>query len=185
MPDLVPEFLSHPAGLMGTVYTDRWHVGGRALLVGDAAHALVPFHGQGRNCSFEDCVELDALLWDGRSWGEAFAEFDRRRRVETAAIARMAIENYEEMRDRVRDVRFQLQKELSLELERRHPTRFIPRYSMVSFHAGIPYSEAERRGALQQQILGDALSGLDSLAGVDYRVVGERIERSLSPLAGA
>ena len=89
---------------------------------------------------------------------------------------------HDRVRDRVRDPGFQLQKELALELERRHPTRFIPRYSMVSFRADIPYAEAERRGAVQQQILGDALSGLDSLAGVDYQRVARRIEASLSPL---
>jgi len=183
MPDLIAEFFAHPAGLMGTVHVARWNVGGRSLLVGDAAHAIVPFHGQGMNCAFEDCVLLDSMLWNGADWKSAFADFDRLRRVDAAAIARMAIENYAEMRDRVRDPSFQLQKELALELERRHPTRFVPRYSMVSFRADIPYSEAERRGALQQQILGDALDGLDSLAAVDYGRVARRIEASLTPLA--
>ena len=182
MPDVCEEFLAHPAGLMGTVHVARWNVGGQSLLVGDAAHAIVPFHGQGMNCAFEDCVLLDSMLWSGADWATVFADFDRLRRVDAAAIARMAIENYGEMRDRVRDPGFQLQKELALELERRHPTRFIPRYSMVSFRADIPYAEAERRGAVQQQILGDALSGLDSLAGVDYQRVARRIEASLSPL---
>jgi len=182
MPNLLEEFFAHPAGLMGTVHVTRWNVGGRALLVGDAAHAIVPFHGQGMNCAFEDVVLLDELLWIGSDWATAFADFDRVRRVDAAAIARMAIENYAEMRDRVRDPGFQLQKELALELERRHPTRFIPRYSMVSFHAEIPYSEAERRGAVQTQILGEALAGLDSIAAVDYGHVAKRIEAALTPL---
>ena len=183
MPDLVSEFFAHPAGLMGTVHVSRWNVGGASLLVGDAAHAIVPFHGQGMNCAFEDCVRLDEMLWTGAEWRDVFADFDRLRRIDAAAIARMAIENYGEMRDRVRDPDFVLQKELALELERRHPTRFIPRYSMVSFHAEIPYSEAERRGAVQQQILVDALAGVDALRDVDYGRVGRQIERELSPLA--
>ena len=86
------------------------------------------------------------------------------------------------MRDRVRDMNFQLQKELALELERRHPTRFIPRYSMVSFHAGIPYSEAERRGALQQEILATALRGRQSLDGIDFLSIARQVESGLTPL---
>ena len=182
MPALAEEFFAHPPGLMATLHVSRWHDGGRALLVGDAAHAIVPFHGQGMNCAFEDCVLLDELLYGSSPWPAAFADYDRRRRVDTEAIARMAIENYGEMRDRVRDMNFQLQKELALELERRHPTRFIPRYSMVSFHAGIPYSEAERRGALQQEILATALRGRQSLDGIDYLSIARQVESGLSPL---
>jgi kynurenine 3-monooxygenase len=185
LPSLAKEFFAHPPGLMATLHVSRWHDGGRALLVGDAAHAIVPFHGQGMNCAFEDCVLLDELLFGGAPWPAAFADYDWRRRIDTEAIARMAIENYGEMRDRVRDQNFQLQKELALELERRHPTRFIPRYSMVSFHAGIPYSEAERRGALQQNILACALQGRQSLADVDYAAVAQAVESSLSPLLEA
>jgi kynurenine 3-monooxygenase len=182
MPAVAKEFFAHPPGLMATLHVSRWHDGGRALLVGDAAHAIVPFHGQGMNCAFEDCVLLDELLYGTTPWSSAFADYDRRRRVDTEAIARMAIENYGEMRDRVLDANFQLQKELALDLERRHPTRFIPRYSMVTFHADIPYSEAERRGAVQQQILVSALAGRASLAEVDFGSVGRDVEAHLSPL---
>ena len=185
MPSLAKEFFAHPPGLMATLHVSCWHDGGRALLVGDAAHAIVPFHGQGMNCAFEDCVLLDDLLYGATPWPVVFADYDRRRRIDTEAIARMAIENYGEMRDRVRDQNFQLQKELALELERRHPSRFIPRYSMVTFHAGIPYSEAERRGALQQDILAAALHGRQSLADVDYASIARRVESGLSPLADA
>jgi kynurenine 3-monooxygenase len=151
--DVASQFSANPQGLMGTVRCDRWHAGGRVLLLGDAAHAIVPFHGQGMNCAFEDCSELAALLEDGLDWAAVFAEFQRRRRPNADAIAQMALENYVEMRDTVRDPGFLRRKAIALLLERRHPRRFIPRYSMVSFHAEIPYSEALRRGAVQARIL--------------------------------
>lgn len=184
IPDLATQFFAHAPGLMATLHVSHWQHGGAALLVGDAAHAIVPFHGQGMNCAFEDCVRLDEMLFTGRPWPDVFQAFDRGRRIDTDAIARMAIENYEEMRDRVRDTGFQLQKELALELERRHPTRFIPRYSMVSFHAGIPYSEAERRGAVQMRILADALAGRAGVTDVDFEAVARAVERDLTALAG-
>jgi kynurenine 3-monooxygenase len=95
----------------------------------------------------------------------------------------MALENYGEMRDTVRDPSFQLQKKLSLALEQRHPGRFIPRYSMVSFHAEIPYAEAERRGAIQQQILVAALRGHSDLGQLDYGRIDAMIHERLAPLA--
>jgi len=151
VPDLAQQFGANPQGLIGTVYCPRWHEGERLLLIGDAAHAIVPFHGQGMNCAFEDCRLLDGLLQS--SPDEAFARFEALRREDCLAIAQMALENYGEMRDAVRDPRFQRQKALSLALERRFPGRFIPRYSMVMFHDEIPYSVALRRGRIQQQIL--------------------------------
>ena len=123
------------------------------MLIGDAAHAIVPFHGQGMNCALEDCVLLDALL--AEAGPHAFARFSATRRMDTDAIAAMSLENYDEMRDMVLDPRFQRQQVLSRELERRHPERFIPRYAMVMFHAELPYSVAQTRGRIQQQILDD------------------------------
>lgn len=128
MPELAAEFLQHPTGIMGTVRCQQWSVEDRLLLIGDAAHAITPFHGQGMNCCFEDCRELDQLLADNDNWAAAFREFESVRRPNTNAIADMAIENYLEMRDTVRDPKFHLHKALSLELERRHPQRFVPRY---------------------------------------------------------
>jgi kynurenine 3-monooxygenase len=146
MPDLGREFFAHPQGELGTVYTDGWHAGGDLLLLGDAAHAIVPFHGQGMNCAFEDCVELDDLLsaWHGGSMEQVFAEFERRRKPNTDAIAAMALENYVEMRADVLDPDYRAGKAAAEALERRDPA-FIPRYSMVMFHPEIPYAEARRR----------------------------------------
>jgi kynurenine 3-monooxygenase len=153
LPDLGAQFAAHPQGQLGTVHAAPWHVSGDVLLLGDAAHAIVPFHGQGMNAAFEDCTELDALLGTVGSWPELFARFEQARRPNSAAIAQMALENYLEMRDSVLDAGFVRRKALAMALERRFPERFIPRYSMVMFHPEIPYAEALRRGALQEQLL--------------------------------
>jgi len=153
MPDLVNEFTRHPRGLLGTVHSTPWHVAGRVLLLGDAAHAIVPFHGQGMNATFEDCLVFDDLIDAHEDWAALFADFEQRRRPNAEAIAQMSLENYVEMRDTVLDPTFQRHQELALELERRFPKRFIRRYSMVMFHPEIPYAEALRRGRIQADIV--------------------------------
>jgi kynurenine 3-monooxygenase len=180
IPDLEQQFTQHPQGMLATVYCPQWHDSEQLLLVGDAAHAIVPFHGQGMNCAFEDCRILDELLHT--SPAEAFARFAATRREDCLSIAQMALENYGEMRDTVRDPRFQQQKALSLELERAHPERFIPRYSMVMFHDDIPYSIALMRGRIQQQIL-DELTGIAAPA-MPTASAGELINARLLPIAG-
>jgi kynurenine 3-monooxygenase len=182
MPDLASEFLQHPTGIMGTVRCQQWSVDDQLLLMGDAAHAITPFHGQGMNCCFEDCRELDALLSNSNDWGRSFREFETSRRPNTNAIADMAIENYLEMRDTVRDPKFHLHKALSLELERRHPERFVPRYSMVMFRDDIPYALAYERGRIQNEILGALTDNADTLAAVDFDAAARMIEAKLSPL---
>jgi kynurenine 3-monooxygenase len=161
IPDLPAQFREHPQGHLGTIHADPWACG-PVLLLGDAAHAIVPFHGQGMNAAFEDCSVLDALLDASpaaHDWPALFAKFDRARRQDAEAIARMALENYAEMRSSVLDERFLRQKAWALQLERLYPERFIPRYAMVMFHPEISYSEALRRGAVQQQVL-DVLDAL-------------------------
>jgi kynurenine 3-monooxygenase len=165
IPDLAGQFLTNPQGQLGTVYASPWHIGGQVLLLGDAAHAIVPFHGQGMNAAFEDCAAFDELLDSHDDWSSLFTELERRRKPNADAIAQMALENYIEMRDTVLDPRFQRQKLLAVELEKRFPDHFIPRYSMVMFHPEIPYSEALMRGAVQARLLrelDDAGAGADS-----------------------
>jgi kynurenine 3-monooxygenase len=159
VPDLAAQFAAHPQGQLGTVHTMPWHIGGEVLLLGDAAHAIVPFHGQGMNAAFEDCAELDALLAGTGVWEDLFTRFEESRRPNSAAIAQMALENYLEMRDAVLDAGFVRRKALAMALERRFPERFIPRYSMVMFHPEIPYAEAQRRGVLQEQLLQELEQG--------------------------
>ena len=175
MPNCVAEFMAHPVGFLGTVCANPWHSGGQAALIGDSAHAMVPFHGQGMNCCFEDCIEFDACVGRHASWEATFAEFSALRKPNTDAIAAMALENYLEMREYVADPKFQLQQALSLELERRFPRRFIPRYSMVMFHHEIPYATALRRGVVQTAILADLTARARSLSDVDFANAARQI----------
>ena len=179
MPTLREDFFANPTGHLETIRCAPWSFEDHALVLGDAAHAIVPFHGQGMNAAFEDCGTFDRCLeGPDRQWSEVFAEFEKRRRPNTDAIADMALENYVEMRSTVREPKFQLKKELSFRLEERHPGRFIPRYSMVMFHT-IPYAEARRLGAIQEEILGELTSGTASLDEVDLaradRLIAQRL----------
>jgi len=183
MPNALAEFSAHPVGFLGTVTAQPWHSEAQATLIGDAAHAMVPFHGQGMNCCFEDCVEFDACVERHASWEAVFAEFGAARKPNTDAIAAMALENYTEMRESVADPKFQLLQALSLELERRFPRRFIPRYSMVMFHHEIPYLTAQQRGALQSEILSDLTRGtVSALSEVDFGRAEREILSRLPPL---
>jgi kynurenine 3-monooxygenase len=184
MPDCVAEFQTHPVGFLGTVSAGPWAYEGMAALIGDSAHAIVPFHGQGMNCCFEDCVEFDACMSRQASWESVFAQFGALRKPNTDAIAAMALDNYREMRERVADPRFQLQQALSLELERRFPQRFIPRYSMVMFHHEIPYRTALERGALQAELLAELTAGaVSNLDQIDFERAEREIRARLSPLS--
>jgi kynurenine 3-monooxygenase len=176
MPDFEREFQVHRQGILGTVRCTPWNIGERLLLIGDAAHAIVPFHGQGMNCALEDCRLLDEFLADGQQ--EPFARFATHRRPDADAIADMSLENYLEMRDDVLDARHQLQRRLELELERRHPQRFIPRYAMVMFRDRIAYSTAQRRGRIQQQILEQLTAGGTP---VDLALADALIQERLEP----
>ena len=182
MPDCVAEFERHPTGSLGTVYASGWHTGGTAGLIGDAAHAIVPFHGQGMNCCFEDCVQFGRSLGRHASWEAVLADFQSARKPNTDAIAQMALENYLEMRERVTDPRFLLQRSLALELERRHPDRFVPRYSMVMFHHEIPYRVAAERGAVQSRLLEELCAGASGLEDIDYARAAREIEAQLAPI---
>ena len=154
MPTLAEDFAENPVGSLVTVRCNPWHVDGQALLIGDAAHAIVPFFGQGMNCGFEDCFVLDQLIKDGDpDWASVFREFNKLRKPNAEAIADMAIENYTEMRDTTADPKFQLKKQVGFELEKRFPDNFIPRYSMVMFHPEIPYAEAKRLSEIQGNML--------------------------------
>lgn len=183
IPELEQDFAANPVGVLSTLYLDRWHLDGRALLLGDAAHAIVPFHGQGMNCGFEDAVELADLLAahpDDRAW--TFAEFERRRRPNAEAIAAMALENYVEMRDSVADAGFLLRRELGRVLAERHPKRFMPRYAMVTF-TRMPYAQAFARGKVQDALLHELSAGRQCLVEIDLRHADTLVRERLAPLA--
>jgi kynurenine 3-monooxygenase len=176
--ELETQYARSPTGMLGTVRCRPWTDGRRYLLLGDAAHAIVPFHGQGMNAAFEDVLAFDRLLDEhGADWARVFEAFELERRANADAIADMALENYVEMRDTVRDPRFELRRALAFELERRFPQHFIPRYSMVMFHPEISYAEAQRRGALQERVLTELTAGVSSHRDVDYQLA-ERLVTS-------
>lgn len=146
VPELVREFLENPQGSLGTVYTLGWHQDGDVLLLGDAAHAIVPFHGQGMNCAFEDCAELLRMMDEHHNWAGLFEAFEHERRPNTDAIGQMAMENYQEMREAVLDPEYRNKKKAEEELEMNDPN-FISRYSQVMFHPEIPYRRIPSRFA--------------------------------------
>jgi kynurenine 3-monooxygenase len=183
IPDLEKDFAANPVGLLATLYLDRWHLDRRALLIGDAAHAIVPFHGQGMNCGFEDAVELaDLIAARADDPAAVFAEFERRRRPNAEAIATMALENYVEMRDSVADPAFLLRRALGRVLADRNPDHFVPRYALVTF-TRMPYAEAFARGAAQDRLLRELAAGKDRLDDIDLAGADVRVRRLLAPFA--
>ena len=182
IPDLGKDFVGNPTGLLGTLYLNRWHLDGQALLVGDASHAIVPFHGQGMNSGFEDAVELaDLLEANPNDSASVFAEFERRRKPNADAIATMALENYVEMRDRVDDADYLLMRELDRILADRHPGRWVPRYWMVTF-SRVPYQLAFERGEVQARLLRDFIDGKQTLADIDLDQTDTVVLQSLDLL---
>jgi len=148
-------FFDNPTGKLATVYADQWHYNNQFCLVGDAAHAIVPFFGQGMNASFEDCEVLMHCLDEAQgNWDMVCEKYSLLRKVDGHAIADMAIENYIEMRDLVTRKEYIQNKKASNILWKRFPNRFIPLYNMVSF-TSIPYFEVYRRGKIQAQIIKD------------------------------
>jgi kynurenine 3-monooxygenase len=180
LPGFTQDYDAHPVGTLATLYLERWHLGGRALLVGDAAHAIVPFHGQGMNCGFEDTVALADLL-DGSDPTEAFAEFQRIRQPNADAIAAMALENYVEMRDSVADPRYLAKRELGARLAARAPRHFMARYRMVTF-THLPYAYALQRGRAQDVLLEQLLRDSNDPASVDLDSALATLEATLPPL---
>ncbi|MDH3547536.1 MAG: FAD-dependent monooxygenase [Gammaproteobacteria bacterium] len=183
IPNLVDEVINHPLGVLGTVRCRHWHDRGNVLLIGDAAHAIVPFHGQGMNLAFEDCALLDRLVTNlGTDWQRIFRTFENTQLMNANAIAEMALENYIEMRDTVRDPNFALRKALAFELERRLPEYFIPRYAMVMFHADIPYLVVQERGEVQSLLLEEFTRDADNLDAVDIDRAAKAVVDRLAPI---
>jgi len=182
IPNLTHSYFSNPTGAMVTVRCYPWSVNGRCLLMGDAAHAIVPFFGQGINCGFEDCtVLMECLDRHGADWPAVFAEFQQARKANTDAIAGMAIDNFVEMRDRVADPRFLFRKRVELALEARHPGVFVPKYAMVTFHR-VPYALALDRGRVQERILTELCEGIHRVEDLNWNRAAELIAQNLTPL---
>lgn len=167
MPTLAKDFFKNPNGHLGTVKCWPWHVGGRALLLGDSAHAVVPFYGQGMNCAFEDVRVLDQLIEKlGFDWEAVYSEYGELRKVNTDAIADMAEDNFYEMRDAVADPVFVRKRELETKLEQTYPDYFS-KYSMVTFREDLPYAIAKERGNAQDRLLMEICSRFEDVSEID------------------
>lgn len=168
MPNLLKSYFSNKTGSLITIKCTPWHVDNKALLLGDAAHAIVPFHGQGMNCAFEDCAYLDECIEKyGTNWQEVFQQFEILRKVNTDAIADLSMENYIELRDHLAEPKFLLKKKVELALAEKYPNAFIPKYSMIAFQR-IPYSVAQFQGKIQDRILDELCKFIDRIEEVNW-----------------
>ncbi len=182
MPAFDEDWNAHPVGQLATLYLDRWHLGGRAVLLGDAAHAIVPFHGQGMNAGFEDAVELANLLDERPDDPESvFARFQQQRKPDTDAIAAMSLGNYIEMRDGVADPHYLLKRELAAALTERASAHFMSRYRMVSF-TSLPYAYCLQRDREQTALMESLLRGRTRIDEVDLDAAAARVRAELPPL---
>jgi kynurenine 3-monooxygenase len=164
IPDLAAQYFANPTGSMVTIRCSPWHSGGRVVLLGDASHAVVPFHGQGANAAFEDCVVLDdCIRRKAPDWAAVFASFEALRKENTDALADLSIANFEEMKHHTGSRLFLMKKALEKGLHRLFPSRFVPLYMMISFTL-IPYAEARRRARRQARALLTATAGALILA---------------------
>ena len=167
MPNLASEFFENPTAPLGTVKCFPWQYKGKNLLLGDAAHAIVPFYGQGMNASFEDVVEFDTFLeqHDG-NWEKTFKAFQKKRKIDADGIADLAIDNFHEMKDHVVNALFQKKRALEMTLETELPNDYFSKYSMVTFREDMGYHEAMIRGRAQDK----AILNMINDQGIDQNV---------------
>jgi kynurenine 3-monooxygenase len=153
MPTLTADFFGNPTGSLMTVKAFPWTWKNKMLLIGDAAHAIVPFYGQGMNCGFEDCVELDGLIRKyNHDWNLIMPQYEQQRKPNSDAIADLAVANFIEMRDLVGHPEFLLRKKIEAHFNSKHPDKWVPLYTMVTF-SDFPYSVAQREGKKQDAIM--------------------------------
>ena len=154
IPNIKEEFLNNPTGPLGTIKCSPWSFQNKTLLIGDSAHAIVPFYGQGMNASFEDVVVFDQILDQNLdSWKSVFNEYEKVRKKDTDAIADLAIDNFHEMKDHVANPLFKEKRKIEMDLERMFPMQYSSKYSLVTFNQKIGYSEAMKLGRAQDKVL--------------------------------
>lgn len=162
MPNYIEDFLQNPQGSLGTVKFSKWNYKGEIFLMGDAAHAIVPFFGQGMNSGFDDCTLLYRLLKETKDWDTLGEQYNRIQKPNGDAIADMAVENWSEMSEKVTDPKFQLRKKVESQLEKNFPGLFKSRYGMVTYTL-VPYSLTQSAGRVQNHILEKILPKLASI----------------------
>jgi kynurenine 3-monooxygenase len=183
MPDIIEDFKSNPTASLVTVRTYPWNYNDTILLMGDAAHAIVPFYGQGMNCGFEDCSVLDTLMNEfDNDWSKIAPAYTKARKKNGDAIADLALRNYVEMRDLTAQPEFLLRKEIEAHFTKKHPDKWLPLYSQVTF-SHIPYSEAVENADKQDRIMDKVMQIKDIESKWDSKEVEEFILDKLNLVA--
>jgi kynurenine 3-monooxygenase len=168
MPNLVEDFFRNPTAPLGTVKCSPWHYKGNTLLMGDSAHAIVPFYGQGMNASFEDVVEFDAVLDENLDhWEAIFKTYEKQRKKDTDAIADLAIDNFHEMKSHIGQQIFQEKRKIEMALEKQFPENYSSKYSLVTFNEHIGYREAMLKGRAQDKAILNMLTDGDISTALD------------------
>lgn len=181
MPNLVEDFFKNPTSPLGTVKCSPWHFKGNTLLMGDAAHAIVPFYGQGMNASFEDVVEFDNILNSHNNpisksdWETIFKAYENTRKKDTDAIADLAIDNFHEMKEHVNHDLFREKRNLEMALEKNFPKEYSSKYSLVTFNEHIGYREAMLKGRAQDKAILNMLADKEIDLNGDLRHVLNQI----------
>ena len=177
MPQLTEEFFENPTGSLATIKCYPWQSYGQTLLIGDAAHAVVPFYGQGMNASFEDVYVLNEMMkdFDG-NWSSLFNQYQSHRKEDADAIGDMAEENYFEMRDHVSNEIYITKRKIELELEKEFEA-YNSRYSLVSFKADVPYHIAKERGSRQDEYLMQFCSAVKDIDKVNKQVLFDQLQK--------
>lgn len=181
MPDLTAEFARNPTASLVNTECYPW-TANNCMLIGDAAHAMVPFYGQGMNCGFEDCYVLDGLIgkYGTFSWELVFEKFQKTRKPDTDAICQLAMDNFKEMSDSVADPKFLIRKKIEAKLHEMFPHEWVPQYSMVTF-SDIKYSEAYAQGKLQAAVLDKVMKDpfiAQKWKDLDYHAILNKVETS-------
>lgn len=183
MPNLLHEFIEHPTGNMSTIQCDSWHYQDHCLLLGDAAHGVVPFFGQGMNSAFEDCRILNMLLDKYQDdWTQVMPAFYQSRKPNTDAVAQMSMDNFQEIQTNIRDSQFNLKKQVEQLLMQRYPRQYISKHVLVMF-SNTPYAEALKIGAKQTAFLNQICEKVTSLEAIDWEQVDKLIHQHDKNLA--
>jgi len=175
MPNLAEEYFRNPTSSLVIVRCEPWNYKDQILMIGDASHAIVPFYGQGMNSGFEDCsVFNEMFLENDKDWAATFDAFAQLRKPDGDAIAQLALDNYIEMRDLVGDEQFLLRKKIENKIYTKHPEKWMPLYSQVTF-SHIRYSEAYSTGQKQARIMDEIMSMPDINSDWDSDAVEHKI----------
>ena len=179
MPTLLEDFFNNATSSLVTVKCYPWIRADHFALIGDAAHAIVPFFGQGMNCGFEDCSVLDGLIGEyGDDWNSILSSFQQLRKPDADAIAELALNNFVEMRDKVADPRFLLQKKIEAAFSKNHPDKWIPAYAQVTFSPHIRYSEALQKSSRQEAIMQKVMA----MPGIESKWQSDEVESKMLSL---